>query len=101
RAATGRDRVLKFGGCYHGHVDALLVHAGSGALTLGVPDSPGVPHQLAELTLVENYNEIEETRRCIRRNAEDLAAVIVEPVAGNMGVVEPISGFLDMLRDET
>jgi glutamate-1-semialdehyde 2,1-aminomutase len=101
RAATGRDRILKFEGCYHGHADALLVRAGSGALTLGVPDSPGVPAALADLTLVATYNDVEGTRDSIRRQGASLAAVIVEPVAGNMGVVLPAPGFLEMLREET
>jgi glutamate-1-semialdehyde 2,1-aminomutase len=101
RAATGRDRVLKFVGCYHGHVDALLVRAGSGALTLGVPDSPGVPAQIADLTILADYNDVDGTRSAILAHASDLAAVIVEPVAGNMGVVPPEPGFLAMLREET
>jgi len=101
RAATGRDRVLKFVGCYHGHVDALLVRAGSGALTLGVPDSPGVPKGVADLTVLVDFNDFDGTRAAIRRHAADLAAVIVEPVPGNMGVVPPEAGFLEMLREET
>jgi glutamate-1-semialdehyde 2,1-aminomutase len=101
RAATGRDRVMKFVGCYHGHVDALLVRAGSGALTLGVPDSPGVPAVIADLTVLADFNDVEGTRATIRRHAAELAAVIVEPVAGNMGVVPPEAGFLEMLREET
>jgi len=101
RAATGRKRVLKFVGCYHGHVDALLVRAGSGALTLGVPDSPGVPAEIADLTVLADYNDVDGTRAAIRAHAADLAAVIVEPVAGNMGVVPPAPGFLEMLREET
>ena len=101
RAATGRDRILKFVGCYHGHVDALLVRAGSGALTLGVPDSPGVPKSLADLTVLADWNDAEGTRATIRAHAAELAAVIVEPVPGNMGVVPAIPGFLEMLREET
>jgi glutamate-1-semialdehyde 2,1-aminomutase len=101
RAATGRDAILKFVGCYHGHVDALLVRAGSGALTLGVPDSPGVPRAVADHTVLAGFNDVEGTRRAIRAHASELAAVIVEPVAGNMGVVPPVSGFLEMLREET
>jgi glutamate-1-semialdehyde 2,1-aminomutase len=101
RAATGRDRILKFVGCYHGHVDALLVRAGSGALTLGVPDSPGVPAALADLTVLASFNDLEGTRSAIRRHAADLAAVVVEPVPGNMGVVPAVPGFLEMLREET
>jgi len=101
RAATRRDRVLKFVGCYHGHVDALLVRAGSGALTLGVPDSPGVPPAVADLTLLAEFNDVDGTRDIVRRHAAELAAVIVEPVVGNMGVVPPVPGFLEMLREET
>jgi glutamate-1-semialdehyde 2,1-aminomutase len=101
RAATGRDAVVKFTGCYHGHVDALLVRAGSGALTLGVPDSPGVPAALAELTLLAEFNDVDGTRELLRSRGAEIAAVIVEPVAGNMGVVVPEAGFLEMLREET
>jgi glutamate-1-semialdehyde 2,1-aminomutase len=100
RGATGRDRILKFEGCYHGHVDSLLVKAGSGALTLGVPDSPGVPGSLAELTLVAQYNDIAGVRSLLHSRGSELAAVIVEPVAGNMGVVPPAAGFLEVLREE-
>lgn len=101
RAAMGRDRILKFAGCYHGHVDALLVRAGSGLLTLGVPDSPGVPSPLAELTLLAHYNDTTNVRDLLREHGHELAAVIVEPVAGNMGVVPPETGFLECLREET
>jgi glutamate-1-semialdehyde 2,1-aminomutase len=101
RAATGRDRILKFAGCYHGHVDALLVRAGSGALTLGVPDSPGVPAALADLTLIAEFNDVEGVRGLLRERGHEIAAVIVEPVAGNMGCVAPVPGFLEMLREET
>jgi glutamate-1-semialdehyde 2,1-aminomutase len=101
RAATGRDLVVKFAGCYHGHVDALLVRAGSGALTLGVPDSPGVPAALASLTLIAEFNDREGARELLRRRGREIAAVIVEPVAGNMGVVPPAPGFLETLREET
>jgi glutamate-1-semialdehyde 2,1-aminomutase len=101
RAATGRDLIVKFAGCYHGHVDTLLVHAGSGALTLGVPDSPGVPAALAALTISAEYNDPDGVRRVFREHGRDIAAVIVEPVAGNMGVVPPETGFLECLRKET
>jgi glutamate-1-semialdehyde 2,1-aminomutase len=101
RAATGRDAIVKFAGCYHGHVDSLLVRAGSGALTLGVPDSPGVPDALAKLTLIAEYNDTAGVRSLLRERGSEVAAVIVEPVAGNMGVVPPAPGFLEMLREET
>jgi glutamate-1-semialdehyde 2,1-aminomutase len=98
RGATGRDRILKFSGCYHGHADALLAAAGSGVATLGIPSSPGVPAGAAADTLVCRYNDVEDVRATVERHAEDLAAVVVEPVAGNMGVVPPEPGFLEGLR---
>jgi len=101
RAATGRESILKFAGCYHGHVDALLVRAGSGALTLGVPDSPGVPPAVTALTRTAAFNDVAGVRDFLRARGNELAAVIVEPVAGNMGVVAPVPGFLEMLREET
>ncbi len=101
RAATGRDVVVKFAGCYHGHVDALLVRAGSGPLTLGIPGSPGVPAAVAGLTAVLEYNDGAGLRRLLRERGREIAAVIVEPVAGNMGVVPPAQGFLETLREET
>ncbi len=101
RAATGRDVVVKFAGCYHGHVDALLVRAGSGPLTLAIPGSPGVPAALAGLTAVLEYNDSAGLRRLLRERGREIAAVIVEPVAGNMGVVPPAPGFLKTLREET
>ena len=101
RAATGRELVVKFAGCYHGHVDSLLVRAGSGALTLGVPDSPGVPGALAGLTLTCEYNDLGGLRDILRLRGAEVAAVIVEPVAGNMGVVLPAPRFLETLREET
>ena len=101
RAATGRDLILKFAGCYHGHGDALLVRAGSGALTLGVPDSPGVPEALARLTMVAEFNDTAGVRELIRTRGPEIAAVLVEPVVGNMGCVPPLPGFLEMLREET
>lgn len=97
RAATGRSMIVKFDGCYHGHSDSLLVRAGSGALTLGVPDSPGVPAELARLTLVADYNDLSSVERCFADHGRDIAAAIVEPVAANMGVVLPAPGFLKQL----
>ena len=99
RAATGRDRIVKFQGCYHGHADSLLVQAGSGALTLGVPTSPGVPKASAADTLVARYNDLGSVERLFRRHRRSIAAVIVEPIAGNMGVVPPQDGFLQGLRE--
>ena len=98
RAATGRDRILKFEGCYHGHADALLVKAGSGALTLGVPSSPGVPAALAAHTLTLDYNDAGQVEDLFAREGETIAAIIVEPVAGNMNCVPPLPGFLETLR---
>lgn len=97
RAATGRSMIVKFDGCYHGHSDALLVRAGSGAMTLGVPDSPGVPAELAGLTLVARYNDLASVERCFAQYPGSIAAVIVEPVAANMGVVKPQADFLRQL----
>jgi len=99
RAATGRDRILKFEGCYHGHADAFLVKAGSGALTLGVPTSPGVPAACADLTLTLPYNDLDAVRDCLRRQGDEIACVIVEPVAGNMNCIPPLEGFLQGLRE--
>lgn len=101
RAATGRDGILKFEGCYHGHGDSFLIRAGSGALTMGVPDSPGVPAPLAALTVVASFNDLESVKRAFEAGPEIIAAVVVEPVAGNMGVVPPAEGFLDGLRKLT
>jgi glutamate-1-semialdehyde 2,1-aminomutase len=98
RAATRRDRIVKFDGCYHGHADAFLVKAGSGALTLGVPTSPGVPPGAANDTLVAGYNDLGSVERLFAANAGQIAAVIVEPIAGNMGVVTPDADFLPGLR---
>jgi glutamate-1-semialdehyde 2,1-aminomutase len=99
RAATGRDRILKFEGCYHGHADAFLVKAGSGALTLGVPNSPGVPSACADLTLTLPYNDLEAVRSCFARQGDEIACVIVEPVAGNMNCIPAVDGYLQGLRD--
>jgi glutamate-1-semialdehyde 2,1-aminomutase len=101
RAATGRDDIVKFNGCYHGHADGLLVKAGSGALTLGVPDSPGVPADYARHTLVAEYNHLDTVEALFAQNPGKIAAVIVEGVPGNMGVVLPAPGFLAGLRELT
>ncbi len=101
RAYTGRDAILKFEGCYHGHADSLLVKAGSGAMTLGIPDSPGVPADLARHTLTVPYNDVNAVERLLEAHRGNLACVIVEPVAGNMGVVPPGADFLSRLRDLT
>ena len=101
RAATGRDRILKFEGCYHGHADAFLVKAGSGALTLGTPTSPGVTRGTSADTLVAAYNDLDSVRRVFDAHRDQIAAVIVEPIAGNMGVVPPADGFLAGLREIT
>lgn len=98
RGYTGRDKFIKFEGCYHGHGDSFLVKAGSGALTLGVPDSPGVPADLAQHTLNAEYNNLDSVRELLEQNPESVAVIIVEPVAGNMGVVEPKEDFLSGLR---
>ncbi|MEJ2515116.1 MAG: glutamate-1-semialdehyde 2,1-aminomutase [Gammaproteobacteria bacterium] len=98
RGFTGRDRIVKFEGCYHGHSDSLLVKAGSGALTLGVPTSPGVPAALAELTVTLTYNDLDEVEQVFADIGDEVAAVIVEPVAGNMNMVLPEPGFLEGLR---
>jgi glutamate-1-semialdehyde 2,1-aminomutase len=99
RAATERDRVIKFQGCYHGHADAFLVQAGSGALTFGTPDSPGVTTGASSDTLVASYNDLESVHKVFDANRGRIAAVIVEPIAGNMGVVPPADGFLAGVRD--
>ncbi len=98
RAATGRDRIIKFEGCYHGHADAFLVKAGSGALTLGVPNSPGVPEATADLTLTLPFNDAEAVRQCLEVQGEQIAAIIVEPVTGNMNCIPPVDGYLQALR---
>jgi len=98
RAATGRDRFIKFEGNYHGHGDSFLVKAGSGAQTLGVPTSPGVPAALAELTLNARYNDLDSVRQLFDRHPDEIACVFVEPVAGNMNCIPPVPGFLEGLR---
>lgn len=98
RAATGRERIVKFDGCYHGHGDSFLVKAGSGALTHGAPDSPGVPSSLAALTLVAEYNNVSSVEAIFAQHGPSIAAIIVEPVVGNIGLVQPLPGFLAALR---
>ena len=98
RAFTGRDSILKFEGCYHGHADSFLVRAGSGVATLGLPDSPGVPASLAALTLTVPFNDLDAARDLVRRNDKQVAAIIVEPIVGNSGFIPPDAGFLDGLR---
>jgi len=98
RAATGRDAVIKFSGCYHGHGDSLLVKAGSGAATFGVPDSPGVPADFARHTLVAEFNDLASVQMLVDENRGQVACLIIEPVAGNMGTVPPLPGFLEGLR---
>ncbi|MFJ5621781.1 glutamate-1-semialdehyde 2,1-aminomutase [Peribacillus loiseleuriae] len=98
RGYTGRDKILKFEGCYHGHSDSLLIKAGSGVATLGLPDSPGVPEGIAKNTITVPYNDLASVKYAFEQFGEDIAAIIVEPVAGNMGVVPPQPGFLEGLR---
>jgi glutamate-1-semialdehyde 2,1-aminomutase len=100
RGVTGRDKLLKFTGCYHGHGDSLLVKAGSGVATLGLPDSPGVPRALAKQTITVPYNDVSALERAFAEH-NDIAAVIIEPVVGNMGCVPPERGFLDAVREIT
>ncbi|MGQ7272643.1 glutamate-1-semialdehyde 2,1-aminomutase [Marinobacter sp. V034] len=99
RGFTGRDKIVKFEGCYHGHVDSLLVKAGSGALTLGEPNSPGIPAALAELTLTVDFNDINSVKEVFEKMGDEIAAIIVEPVAGNMNCIPPVPGFLEGLRE--
>jgi glutamate-1-semialdehyde 2,1-aminomutase len=99
RAATGRDHILKFEGCYHGHADSFLVKAGSGALTLGVPNSPGVPAASADLTLTLPFNQLAAVKNCFEERGDQIACVIVEPVAGNMNCIPPVAGYLEGLRE--
>ncbi|MET0377529.1 MAG: glutamate-1-semialdehyde 2,1-aminomutase, partial [Spongiibacteraceae bacterium] len=100
RGYTGRDKIIKFEGCYHGHSDSLLVKAGSGALTFGVPSSPGVPAALADHTITLSYNNSEQVRETFAKIGEQIAGVIVEPVAGNMNCIPPLPGFLATLREQ-
>jgi glutamate-1-semialdehyde 2,1-aminomutase len=99
RGCTGRDTIVKFEGCYHGHSDSLLVKAGSGALTMGVPSSPGVPAALADHTMTLTYNDSEDLRRAFAEHGDTIACVIVEPVAGNMNCIPPQPGFLETMRE--
>ncbi len=101
RGYTGRDKIIKFEGCYHGHADGLLVKAGSGALTLGVPTSPGVPADYARNTLTVSYNDLDSVKGVIEQNEGEIACVIIEPLPGNMGVIPPKEGFLEGLRELT
>ncbi|OGO75198.1 MAG: glutamate-1-semialdehyde-2,1-aminomutase [Chloroflexi bacterium RIFOXYC12_FULL_59_14] len=101
RAYAKRDKIIKFEGCYHGHADLLLVQAGSGAATLGLPDSPGVPADTVKDTLVANYNDLDSVEALFKKYPDQIAGIIVEPVAGNMGVVPPLPGFLEGLRTLT
>ncbi|CAG9608805.1 glutamate-1-semialdehyde 2,1-aminomutase [Pseudoneobacillus rhizosphaerae] len=101
RGYTGRNKILKFEGCYHGHGDSLLIKAGSGVATLGLPDSPGVPEGIAQNTITVPYNDLVSLKYAFEQFGEDIAAIIVEPVAGNMGVVPPLPGFLEGLREIT
>lgn len=100
RGFTGRDKIVKFEGCYHGHSDSLLVKAGSGALTFGVPTSPGVPASVAEHTLTLPFNDSEKVEELFEQIGEQIAAIIVEPIAGNMNLIKPKSGFLETLREQ-
>lgn len=101
RGYTGKNKILKFIGCYHGHSDSLLIKAGSGVATLGLPDSPGVPKGTAENTITVHYNDLDAVKLAFEQFGDDIAGVIVEPVAGNMGVVPPVEGFLEGLREIT
>lgn len=101
RAFTGRDKIIKFNGCFHGHADSFLIKAGSGALTLGLPDSPGVTRAAASDTLIAEYNDLESVKALLDQHSNEIAAIIVEPVPGNMGAILPLPGFLEGLRDLT
>ena len=99
RGYTGRNKIIKFAGCYHGHVDSLLVKAGSGALTLGNPDSAGIPASFAAETIVIDYNDAESVKQAFAEIGTEVACIIVEPIAGNMNCIPPQDGFLQCLRD--
>jgi len=99
RGFTGRDKIIKFEGCYHGHADSFLVKAGSGVLTLGIPGSPGVPAAVADLTLTVPFNDLEALEAIMKTHGEDVAAIIVEPIAGNMNMILPLEGYLQGMRD--
>ncbi|MFD1736010.1 glutamate-1-semialdehyde 2,1-aminomutase [Bacillus salitolerans] len=101
RGYTGRNKIMKFEGCYHGHGDSLLIKAGSGVATLGLPDSPGVPEGIAQNTITVPYNDMESVKYAFEQFGDDIAGVIIEPVAGNMGVVTPLPGYLEALREIT
>lgn len=101
RAATSRNKIIKFAGCYHGHSDSLLVAAGSGLMTLGIPSSKGVPEDAIKNTLIANYNDIESVKQLIENNPNEIAAIFIEPVAGNMGVIVPEQSFMNELREVT
>ncbi|MCD4788260.1 MAG: glutamate-1-semialdehyde 2,1-aminomutase, partial [Desulfobacterales bacterium] len=101
RGVTGRDAIIKFDGCYHGHADTLLVEAGSGVATLGIPGSPGVPESFVAHTLSLPYNDIESVKKVMDEQGDKIACIIVEPIAGNMGLVRPVDGFLETLREVT
>ncbi|MBI5183368.1 MAG: glutamate-1-semialdehyde 2,1-aminomutase [Nitrospinae bacterium] len=98
RGYTGRDKIVKFEGCYHGHADSLLVKAGSGITTLGIPNSPGIPTDIAKNTITLPFNDLERVEEVLKIEGEDIACVILEPIAGNMGVIPPVEGFLETLR---
>ncbi|MFK8052955.1 MAG: glutamate-1-semialdehyde 2,1-aminomutase [Woeseiaceae bacterium] len=99
RGFTGREKIVKFEGCYHGHSDSLLIKAGSGALTMGVPSSPGVPKSLADQTITLDFNNADQVRELFSKEGDDIACIIVEPIAGNMNFVAPVPGFLETLRE--